>query len=184
MKIATRIMPSTTTKIKPFTLKKLVNRLARKKGKILNRNMAKAIAKTNATAISLGSIFSSSSSKLTFAEKYSALTPRYKVSNNATIPLMNGVFRTLYVSDRDFISSVFVSISPFGCLTQITMWFLERIMTPSITACPPNASEGSSLSLAVGSIPSEEKPILINILHASFKTSRRANNRIHSRHNI
>jgi hypothetical protein len=30
---------------------------------------------------------------------------------------------------------------------------LERIITPSITACPPNASDGSSFPLAVSFIP-------------------------------
>jgi hypothetical protein len=29
------------------------------------------------------------------------------------------------------------------------MWFLERIITPSITACPPKASDGSFGSLVV-----------------------------------
>ncbi len=59
-------MPSTALKIMPLSLK---SARVRKKGTMLNKSMAKAIAKTNVTAISLGSIFSSSSSKLTFAEK-------------------------------------------------------------------------------------------------------------------
>jgi hypothetical protein len=37
----------------------------------------------------------------------------------------------------------------FGCRTHTTIWSLERIITPSITACPPKAKDGSFCSLVV-----------------------------------
>ncbi len=159
-KIARRITPSTTLKTTPLRFKRVV----KKKGKMLNKKIAKAIPMISASTSTLGSS-SSSSSRAASAEKKRPLIPKYRVSNSATIPLRKGSLKTLYLSDTDFISSTFVNISSLGCLTQITICFLERIITPSITACPPNASEGSSFPLTVNFILSKENlPILYSFV--------------------
>jgi hypothetical protein len=64
------------------------------------------------------------------------------------MPLKSGSPKTLCLSHRELISSTFVKISLFDFLTHITMCVRERIITPSISACPPKASDCSSLFLA------------------------------------
>ncbi len=72
------------------------------------------------------------------------------------MPLRKGSRRIRYRLDRESISALWVSISLFGCRTHMTTWVRERIITPSIRACPPNASEGSSFSAAANAISNHE----------------------------
>ena len=58
------------------------------------------------------------------------------------------------------------TISFLGFLTHDTMWFLERIITPSINACPPNANDGSFFSLFDNPSPHSESQRILMSLNA------------------
>ena len=50
----------------------------------------------------------------------------------------------------------------------MTTWVRERIITPSIRACPPNASEASSFSAAANAISNHEFHESYILLRAGF----------------
>ncbi len=60
-----------------------------------------------------------------------------------TVPLRRGQPKILYLSAIGFTFCMSVAMSLSGFLTHVTTWFLERIIIPSINACPPTAKEGS-----------------------------------------
>jgi len=65
-----------------------------------------------------------------------------------TMPLKKGQPRTLFFSEYGVIGFMLTTISFRGFLTHETMCLLERIITPSMSACPPNASDGSFFRLS------------------------------------
>ena len=82
-------------------------------------------------------VTSSSSSPEACAEKDKAFIPITKDSNKATTPRRNGNFNTGYLSWIDFVGSSFTVMVPSGLRQAVAIIFGPRIITPSMTACPP-----------------------------------------------
>lgn len=89
---------------------------------------------------------SSPSSPAACAEKDKARRPCTKDSTSATTPRTIGFFKIGYRSLMGTKGSVFTIISPEGSLTAVAIRPGPRIITPSITACPPILTFGFTVS--------------------------------------
>ena len=84
----------------------------------------------------MGNLFQAFISK-NFAENIKAFIPITNDSKNETIPLITYNFKNLCFFIIELTSCFSTTISPFGVLTATAYSFGPRIITPSITACPP-----------------------------------------------
>jgi hypothetical protein len=60
-----------------------------------------------------------------------------RAETKAIIPLIKGSLKKKFFSENKFNPSRFTAISPLGFRTAIAIELVDRIITPSITACPP-----------------------------------------------
>ena len=105
-------------------------------GRRKNIPMANTNENVRVAAIWLFPISWPSASAPTLAEYIRARIPRLRVSASTRTPRSTGTLRSLPVyswpSGSHFMASV-----PSGLRTAMLAWRCPRIMTPSITACPP-----------------------------------------------
>ena len=71
------------------------------------------------------------------AENIRAFMPRPSASQSATKPRSTGSFITGCLYIAAFNGSSWTIIEPSGARTATAMYLCPRIITPSITACPP-----------------------------------------------
>ena len=65
--------------------------------------------------------------------------PIINESNKAVIPLINGNDKILYFLVNGTVFFTLTFILPFDVLIAVAIPFEPRIITPSITACPPTS---------------------------------------------
>ncbi len=110
----------------------------RNSGNRKNRPMAKPMLKTMVRAIVPLPSSTSSPSAAIEAERMSMRVPMTSVSYRTNMPRRNGILMSFRSADRAAGSgSDIVTISPDGGRTLMATVVRPRIMTPSISACPP-----------------------------------------------
>ena len=129
--------------------------------------MKRIAASTNANAIvpaiSL-SVSCSSSSPAIFAEYDSERMPSTSDSTSDTVPRKNGFLRIVYLSAMECTGPQSTSMRPSGLRTAVATFPGPRIMTPSMTACPP------TLSLPIAIPPCKNSP---SLYHKMLKKHRK-----------
>ena len=108
--------------------------------------MKSTAASTKAMAIVPASSLSescSSSSPAIFADHESERMPMTRDSTSATVPRRKGFLKTGKRSEKDRTSFDSTEILPSGVRTAVAERPGPRIITPSMTACPPTMSFSS-----------------------------------------
>ena len=137
MKITSRIRPSTAFAAKSLFVASSAN-VDRNSGRRKNRPMAKPMLMTIVIAIMPLPSSTSSPSAASDAERMSIRVPMTRVSYSRKIPRRNGILMSLRSAESAAGSgSDIVTISPDGGRTLIATVVRPRIITPSMSACPP-----------------------------------------------
>ena len=133
-------------------------------GMTMNKPTASRTEVAMVIAISLLESCSSSSPDIC-AEYASAFIPSLNDSNNAITPRSSGFFKIGYLSRILLTSFTSTIISPSGWRTATATLSLPRIITPSMTACPPTLI--FSLSLLIGA----SSKLSLGYLYKNFTTN-------------